>query len=154
MAAPTAAGILFVCNGQVLLLKRSADAQDAPGVWGFPGGGGIESGEAPEQAARRELQEETGLLYDGPLRPLYVTPDGFQCFGAAVTTPLAPALNHEHTAAVWTPFDELPSPLHPGMSELVSVEPVQAQDSSAFDFLQAVDALHRYAMDCCAAGLA
>ena len=117
MAAPRAAGILFVQGGRVLLLKRADSAKDAPGTWAFPGGG-IEAGETPEAAARRELQEECGIAYDGPLEPLYTSRDGFQCFGAAVARPFVPQLNDEHTVARWAPFDDLPQPLHPGMAEL------------------------------------
>jgi ADP-ribose pyrophosphatase YjhB (NUDIX family) len=39
---------------KILLLKRSND------IWEFPGGG-VEWGEDPEKAARRELKEETDL---------------------------------------------------------------------------------------------
>jgi mutator protein MutT len=46
-------------DDQVLLVQR-AHAPDA-GLWGFPGGK-IESGESIEQAALRELQEETGVI--------------------------------------------------------------------------------------------
>lgn len=53
-------------EGRLLLQLRGADAPAAPGKWSFPGGG-IEPGEAPEEAARRELLEETGLLVDGEL---------------------------------------------------------------------------------------
>lgn len=48
-------GCLFDEQGRVLLQKRGDS-----GKWGFPGGA-IELGETPEEAAVRELKEETGL---------------------------------------------------------------------------------------------
>ena len=50
-----AGGCLFNQEGKVLLQKRGDS-----GKWGFPGGA-VELGETPEQAAVRELKEETGL---------------------------------------------------------------------------------------------
>lgn len=50
-----AGGCLFDEQGRVLLQKRGNS-----GKWGFPGGA-IELGETPEDAAIREVREETGL---------------------------------------------------------------------------------------------
>ena len=50
-----AGGCLFDDRGLVLLQKRGDS-----GKWGFPGGA-IELGETPEEAAIREVKEETGL---------------------------------------------------------------------------------------------
>ena len=58
-------GILVKCNDKVLLCKRSND-NTLPGVWSIPGGG-IEDGESPEDAARREFYEETNLEVNGNL---------------------------------------------------------------------------------------
>lgn len=61
---PTHAGIYLTATdtGRVLMLQRAlGDAEDpAAGKWEFPGGG-IEPGENPEDAAKREFAEETGL---------------------------------------------------------------------------------------------
>lgn len=46
-------------SGQILLVKTWFGRQR----WSLPGGG-IESGESPEQAAIRELREETGIIVD------------------------------------------------------------------------------------------
>lgn len=50
-----AGGCIFNEKGEVLLQRRGDF-----GKWGFPGGA-VELGETPEQAAVREVKEETGL---------------------------------------------------------------------------------------------
>lgn len=57
-------------GGHVLLHLRDADAKADPGRWSLPGGH-IEPGETAEEAARRELTEETALRADGPLHLLW-----------------------------------------------------------------------------------
>lgn len=47
-------------RGRVLLQERDQHPRVDPECWGFPGGG-VEDGETYEQAAYRELAEETGV---------------------------------------------------------------------------------------------
>lgn len=54
-----AAAVLLVREDRVLLVKRGMEPRK--GLWAFPGGF-QEVNETPEQAARRELHEETGLI--------------------------------------------------------------------------------------------
>lgn len=49
-------GAVVVRDGTILSAQRSA-SMSLPGMWEFPGGK-IEAGETPEQALRREMQEE------------------------------------------------------------------------------------------------
>ena len=58
-----------------VLLQRRAPGRAMAGLWEFPGGK-VESGEVPEAALARELEEELGIHVDGEaLLPL--------CFGSA-----------------------------------------------------------------------
>lgn len=117
-----AAGIMFVAPGdRVLLMRRRARAEqdaDFPGAWAFPGGG-IEGEESAEEAARREVREECGLDYQGPLT-LWTRRQGngadFSTFIATLPE-FTPTLNDEHDAYVWTPrsFAQTSNGLHPGI---------------------------------------
>ncbi|MHB8575991.1 MAG: NUDIX hydrolase [Dehalococcoidia bacterium] len=64
------AGVLLVRGREAVLLQHRDDKPDIlhPGVWGIPGGA-VEAGESAEQAARRELLEETGY-HVGAIVPL------------------------------------------------------------------------------------
>ena len=55
LALPGVTGIVRNSQGHILLVKQS------DGQWSTPGGA-IEPGESPDQAVRRELKEETGLV--------------------------------------------------------------------------------------------
>jgi 8-oxo-dGTP pyrophosphatase MutT (NUDIX family) len=131
---PRAAGIMFVHDGHVFLGKRGPDG-DAPGTWAFPGGK-IERGESPESAARRELHEEMGVAYRGPLHHLGTTSDGFAAFGAAPGRKFSAddeAVDaREHTDTGWFPFDKLPEPLHPGIKELSKMPLETGKSKAAF----------------------
>jgi 8-oxo-dGTP diphosphatase len=57
---------LVDARGWVLLQERDEHPVIDPERWGFPGGG-VEPGETFEQAAYRELEEETGVHLDAGL---------------------------------------------------------------------------------------
>lgn len=63
-----AAACYIELNGRVLLLQRSA-YKDEGGSWGVPAGK-LEYGETPEEAAKRELSEETGIHLTHQLQSL------------------------------------------------------------------------------------
>lgn len=108
-------------RGRVLVLERS----DVAGAWQFPQGG-LDAGESPLAAARREVEEETGIPA-GALRLLGRHPDllAYELPAAAqtrrtglgqvqywfffetraVTVPLERLPPGEFRAARWTTFD-------------------------------------------------
>lgn len=112
-----AAGILFVSPEKEVLLMRRA-GKDHSGEWALPGGG-LEKDETPEQAARREAEEEAGCSHEGGLSPFMHS----MRQGIDYTTFLAhsrrfsPSLNDEHDGAVWIKPSEAEQklPLHPGV---------------------------------------
>ncbi|MGC4866262.1 NUDIX hydrolase [Micromonospora sp. DT53] len=71
-------------SGAVLLQHRDENAVVSPGQWSLPGGH-IEPGESPEEAARRELLEETGLTVS-ELHPLWSGPRPYEAGFAHTVT--------------------------------------------------------------------
>jgi 8-oxo-dGTP diphosphatase len=61
---------LFDDHGRLLMQHRDDKAPVSPNKWCCPGGG-IEPGETAEEAAHRELWEETGLRVNGSLTLLW-----------------------------------------------------------------------------------
>src|ERR1700681_3740794 len=57
--------------GHVLLFRGFDPARPHDGSWWLTPGGGVDEGESLEEAARRELFEETGLVVDDIGPPLF-----------------------------------------------------------------------------------
>lgn len=59
-----ALAIIVNNDNQILLLKRNPNIEMwQPGKWALVGGG-VDDGETPEEAVKREIKEETGLIID------------------------------------------------------------------------------------------
>lgn len=104
---PRAAGWL------VLTLQRAASGTRCPLAWETVHGH-IEEGELPQDAALRELREETGLaadrLYNVTVQPFYLHSFGSLqlavVFAAFVTEPAAVQLGSEHQGFEWLGIPE------------------------------------------------
>jgi ADP-ribose pyrophosphatase YjhB (NUDIX family) len=120
-----AAGTLYIApDGDVLLLRRSSTEKNYAGHWALPGGKG-EEGETPEQTADREATEEMGSVPESASRPKLidsrVTPNkmAFHTFAQPVPEKFVPTLNEEHSGYAWSPFNQLPGPLHPAVESTI-----------------------------------
>lgn len=91
VAKPTlAVSVAVVRDGRVLLVRRGREP--SRGIWAFPGGR-VEDGESPEEAARRELMEETALSA-GPMAP-------YRRVAIEAAAPGAPSFDLTVFAADW-----------------------------------------------------
>ncbi|MCL2468718.1 MAG: (deoxy)nucleoside triphosphate pyrophosphohydrolase [Alphaproteobacteria bacterium] len=110
-----AAVALMDAQGRVLLAQRPAH-KDMSELWEFPGGK-LESGETPEEAARRELREELSVsIEESDLQPLtfvshhYKEPRNFRLFMTLfLCTKTVTVENLEHAALAWVFPDQLAS---------------------------------------------
>ena len=108
-----AAGVLFRAGEKVLFVRRTAEG-DAVGMWAFPGGK-VEEGEAPADAAAREVKEETGHTIKGELAEITRRiKDGVDFTTYVCDEYFVPTLNTEHDAFIWATPEAAPTPLHPG----------------------------------------
>jgi 8-oxo-dGTP pyrophosphatase MutT (NUDIX family) len=121
------AAILVVDDQERLLLLYRSDNM----CWGLPGGA-VELGEKIENAARRELREETGLevdrlslfgIFSGP-EFFYRYPNGDEVYNVTVTY-LASygegeiCLNMESTSWKWFPVIDLPADISPPIKPVI-----------------------------------
>ncbi|MYV62899.1 NUDIX domain-containing protein [Streptomyces sp. SID4931] len=108
------AGAVVIRDGAVLLIRFE---EDGGSQYEIPGGG-VEEGETPEEAALRELGEETGLGGTVGPRIARVWKDGRHehYFLVAATGEVGPpeTLDNYGGTPVWVPLDRLPAtPLWP-----------------------------------------
>ncbi len=66
--------LVFNSRGQVFLQQRSLLKDRQPGLWDSSASGHVDSGEAYDACAVRELREELGLQLSQPLRRLFKLP--------------------------------------------------------------------------------
>ncbi len=117
-------GIMFRHGKFVFLIQRSDD-----GTW-CPPGGKVEPGELAVDAARREVFEEAGYQYDGPLTPHSVHGD-YLTLRADVTDQFEAKLNDESLAAGWFHIDDLPKPLHQPFAEMLGQQALNETEVAA-----------------------
>jgi 8-oxo-dGTP pyrophosphatase MutT (NUDIX family) len=89
------------------------------GFWGLVGGG-VEPGEMPITALRREINEEIGSIkYEKviPLEKFTSDTNNFEyhTYLIVIDNEFIPQLNDEHRGYAWTELDDHPKPLHPGV---------------------------------------
>ncbi len=126
-----AAGLLFryapAEREPVWLLARRSRSVDEGGTWGIPGGA-IREGESPEAAARREMQEEIGVLPD--YRVMRVESQG--CGGGWVFHIICADVEHQFEAFCGSQTDATGGftreqlgqlTLHPGLRSWLNANP-------------------------------
>jgi len=126
LAAPQhrGAGCLFYIpsNRNFLLIKRSS-LVSMPNTWCLPGGS-AEKQELPAHAACREAYEEIGYQVDPSTLSLIYTNEThapkfkFYTFACIIDKKFEPRLNWESVDYLWCTIDELPDPLHWGLTQL------------------------------------
>jgi 8-oxo-dGTP diphosphatase len=99
------AAVYLERDNQILLLER-AEGGAMAGQWFLPGGM-VEAHELPEEGARRELEEETGLTVEGDLELVGAYPmhiygrDTLQLTYRGRAGAGEPRVSAEHRAARW-----------------------------------------------------
>ena len=103
---------VIITNGKILMLKRPDTARSHPGKWSLCSGK-IEKGETPEQAAVREIKEETQMTVGSPdrsLPPLFVREKDiiWKVYPFLFRTETCdPILNHENLEYRMVTYEEM-----------------------------------------------
>ncbi|AOF14238.1 Uncharacterized protein conserved in bacteria [Yersinia enterocolitica] len=119
-----ASGILFRQGKRVLLIQRSDD-----GTW-CPPGGKLDEGEIASDAARREVMEEVGYQYSGPMTP-YSSNNDYLTYRADIEEQFEPHIDDESLAAGWFDIDDMPKPLHKPFAEMIAQQPLNETQVAA-----------------------
>jgi 8-oxo-dGTP pyrophosphatase MutT (NUDIX family) len=99
-------------DGKLLFIRNTY----GKGWWNFPGGGKIK-GESSEQAAKREVQEEVGLVLEklqllgSFVSTLEYKKDHIDVFLAHTNDPIGKTDTGEISEVQWFGVDDLPQPL-------------------------------------------
>ena len=129
--------VLIRKGDRILLEKRSKDPMK--GAWKEPGGH-MEFGETPEQAAAREVQEESGITLSN-IKFRCITNDVFEAYKKHYVTIWMEALiasgepelkaPYEESEIGWFTWDALPQPLYLTLQHLLEGKtyPSQTTDS-------------------------
>lgn len=134
LAGQRGAGVLVISGAHALLCQRGDNA-DNPGTWA-PFGGMVDPGESTEEAARRELGEESGLWLNTEFIHLYdsqPTEEGF-VFSTYVTfvedRPLVDLEREESSGYGWFSLLSFPTPRHPGFNAMLKSDEWRAMVDS------------------------
>lgn len=120
-------GVIIIKDGKSLLGKRKNS--HGAGYWAFPGGH-LDYGETPEECAKRELKEETGIEALSVHRGTWVnnvieTGKHYITLYMYVTSFIGePRLLEPHKCEGWSWFEKqnMPQPLFPAIETLMNLK--------------------------------
>ena len=116
--------LVFNSRGELFLQKRSMNKDENPGLWDSSAAGHVDSGENYLACARREIEEELGIVASDPMEVLFKLPPspstGFEhsmIYRYYFDGPMI-LQAEEIDAGVWTGVDELDRRIETDDSEL------------------------------------